>query len=59
MSAKLIGENDVERIVGPGELLVLTFNTRISKREAVIDEEANAVGPYLGSIDIPLILLYG
>ena len=54
-SAKLIGEYNIERIVGPRELVLLFRNTGISKGLLVVDKETNAVGMNLGSIRVPFV----
>ena len=55
LPAKLIGQNNVEGVLGPRELILLALYPGISHGFLPIDEETDAVGMNLGGIRVPLV----
>lgn len=53
-SSKLIGEYQIERIVGPRELIFFLGKTGVGHRLSVVDEETDAIGIHLNSIYVPV-----
>ena len=56
--SELIGEYEIEWIVGPRKLIFFLGKTGIGHRLLVVDEEADAVRIHLNGIHVPVADLY-
>ena len=55
--AKLVGQNNEEGVIGPGELVFHPFQTGISEGFDTVGEQADAVAVHLRGVDIPSVLV--